>query len=353
MSPIVTRSQSTERDKPAKSSSKRSLSSPDLNPNKKPNPEKKQKQQQAKMSEHDINEIKSLIESSRTSLSEQIKCSHDNFESKFNEFATNINTEVSALKGTIDEFKSKVSTEFGSVNAQLSDHTKRIENTEDDIQRMKLLCDLRVTGFPAKEDENLREIFDKIAKEIGYAVTADTVIPTIQRIPFHNRATGVIVASATVMFHFTSQRQKQVFYSYYLGKMPLNPTNLGLTEANRITIGESLTRKNAQLFKKAQTYKKTGAIAQAYTEDGLVKIKFKKVKGEPIHLIRNEVTLEVLIAQNSMATANNVHPSNMQHNTAGNTGHAQNSVTSLDSTVSINDNAQGIDKMVVDESSQS
>lgn len=349
MSPIVTRSQSVERLNSYKPSPKRSLSPPASQKNKKENPHKKQKQQST-MTAQDISDLKSLIEASRTSLSEQIKHSQDNLEAKFNDLATKVNIDVSALTGTIDEFKTKVSTEFDNINAQLSEHTQRIENNEDDIQRVKLLGDLRVTGFPAKENENLREIFDKIAKEIGYKINADTVIPTIQRIPIKNRATGVTVASATIMLHFASPRQKQVFYSHYLGKMPLDPKKLGLTEDNRITIGESLTRINAQLFKRAQSYKKAGKIAQTFTEDGLVKIKFKKGKGEPIHLIRNEVTLEILLAKHDVTATSNTQQSNMQHNNTSNTGHAQSIATSLVTTRATNTSSvTGDNRMIVDE----
>lgn len=54
-----------------------------------------------------------------------------------------------------------------------------------------------------------------------------------------------------------------MFFSYYLSKMPLDPKKFGLTDDNRIVIGENLTRKNAQLFKKAQLLRKDGKIAQA------------------------------------------------------------------------------------------
>lgn len=43
--------------------------------------------------------------------------------------------------------------------------------------------------------------------------------------------------------------------------------------------------------------KKEGKIAQTFTEDGLVKIRLRKGKGEPTHTIRNRITLETIVAE--------------------------------------------------------
>lgn len=340
MSPIKTRSQSVERNKPTKSMNKRLLS-PEL----KSKNDNTKKHKQSAMTSQDINDIKSLIEASRINISEQIQQSQNNLETKFNELAAKVNVDVTSLKNTVEEFKTKVTSEFDNIKSQLSEHTQRIDNTDDDIQRVKLFGDLRVTGFPAKDGENLRETFDKIAKEIGYIVTAETAIPTIQRMPMKNKANGVIVPSITIMFHFSTPRQKQIFYSYYLGKMPLDPTKFGLSADNRITIGESLTRKNAQIFKKAQTYKKNGKISQTFTEDGLVKIRFKKGKGEPTLLIRNETALELYIAQNEVTST-----TNMQHVINNTTEHAQNGTTAHSTAaITTNINGQGNLDMITNE----
>lgn len=331
MSPIKTRSQSLERSTTTKPSNKRVLS-PELENNR----TNTKKHKQTTMSTQDIADIKSLIEASRTAISAQIQQSQNDLESKFSDLAAQVNVDVTALKNTLDEFNTKVTSEFDNIKLQLSEHTQRIENNEDDIQRVKLFGDLRITGFPAKDGEILREIFDKIAKEIGYNVTADTTIPTIQRITSKYKANGVAVPSTVIMFHFASPRQKQVFYSHYLGKMPLDPKKFGLPDDNRITIGESLTRKNAQIFKKARIYKKNGKIAQTFTEDGIVRIRFKKGKGEPTHLIRNDTSLEILVAQNEATLA-----SDMQHGQNSETAHGTTSVTN-------NNTQQGDSNMITD-----
>lgn len=100
--------------------------------------------------------------------------------------------------------------------------------------------------------------------------------------------------------------------------MPLDPTKFGLTEEQRIVIGENLTRKNAKLFKSAQSLRRAEKIAQTYTEDGLVKIKFQRGKEAHVYTVRNNIALESIVAQheqtdtqsqvnaNNNATANSI-----------------------------------------------
>lgn len=149
--------------------------------------------------------------------------------------ATKVEGDVPSLKSSVDEFKAEITDELLDVKKQLASHSQRIENTEDDIERIKRSHDLRITGFPVKDNENLLHIYGTIAKEIGYE--------TSKRIPVKNRTTGEMMKSATMLMHFGALKQKESFYSYYLNKMPLNPEKFGLPKENRIVKGENLTKK--------------------------------------------------------------------------------------------------------------
>lgn len=199
-------------------------------------------------------------------------------ETKSSELAVKVKGDVSALKSSVDEFKAEIACELKENKEQFSHQSQRLDDTEDDIERIRRSYDLRVTGFPAKENENLMELFKAIATEIGYVTDSQLCMPSIERIPVKNKTTGAMIKSSTMLMHFTSLKQKQSFYSHYLYKMPLKPEKFGISTANQIVIGENLTKKNTQLFKQAQTMKKNGLIAQTYTEDGLVKIRIKKAK---------------------------------------------------------------------------
>lgn len=122
-----------------------------------------------------------------------------------------------------------------------------------------------------------------------------------------------MMPSRTIMIQFSTPKQKQTFYSLYLNNIPLNPAKFGLDELNRIIIGENLTRKNAEIFKRAQLFKKDKKIAQAFTENGLVKIKLKRGKQTPTHMVGNVIELETLVGlpQQSLASK---HHTNVKHN---------------------------------------
>lgn len=154
-----------------------------------------------------------------------------------------------------------------------------------------------------KENENLMDYISSIAKEINFGTLSASNTPTVERIPVKNKTTGKMMQSNTILIHFPVVRQKQMFYSCYLNKMPLDPVKFNLPEDNRITLGENLTRINAQVFKAAQNMKKNKRIAQTFTEDGTVRIRLKKGKNETAHIVRSITELEVLVAKHETVHA--------------------------------------------------
>lgn len=169
-----------------------------------------------------------------------------------NDFTTAVQNEVQSIKKSVDEFKSTIGKDIDEIKNHIHEHTRRLDNTDDDISRLKLATDLRIIGFPYKQNENLFEIFTRIAEIIGYDYSLHIGVPIMDRIPVRNHSTGTLMPSSTILFHFTSVPIKQHFYSLYLNKMPLKPEAFGLPNESRIIIGENLTQKNAFLFKKAQ-----------------------------------------------------------------------------------------------------
>lgn len=273
-----------------------------------------------KMTSKDIDELKKLIlassASAHQSLSQQIESSRESLESKFNGLENNINIEISALKSSVQDFKSSINTDLNDINHQLSNHEQRINNTEDDIQRMKRSSDLRVVGLPVRDNENLLELFEQIAREIGYNVSPHAIQSTIsiERLYMKSRTTGQMVLSGTILIHFALLKHKQTFYSCYLNKMPLVPEKFGLPVGHRIVIGEHLTKTNAQIFKSAQLMKKDNKIAQVYTEDGLVKLKLNKGKREPTHVVRSVIELELVVKHFEAQTQSYTPPQLHHHN---------------------------------------
>lgn len=280
-----------------------------------PSNTRKNQHKSRKMSSTDLDALTKLIQKSNENIQNQIESSQNTLVHKFNDLATSLSTEVTAIKTSVDEFKFNVSNDISELKTHLSLHEHRINNTEDDIQRLKRSLDLRIVGFPTKENENLVTIFEKISNEIGYASHSSAVIPSIERMMTRNRTTNQMVSTNTIMIHFPMLTQKQTFYSHYLNKIPFKPEKFGLSPDNRIVIGENLTTTNAKVFKAAQSMKKEKKIAQVFTEDGLIKMRLKKGKQEPTHVVRTVTELESIVmryeqlaATKATSTATNVTP---------------------------------------------
>lgn len=293
-----------------------------------PNISKSKKSKTSTMSANEFQELKNMLGLLSSSLGQKIDDSRSALENKFicldnkfSELATQVNSDVKAIKDSVVQFEKKITQDIDSMSSMLKNHSDRLDNNDDDIQRVQLSQDLRLAGFAVKENENLMEIFRKVADEIGFAVGDNIAMPTIERMPAKNHVTGQMMLSPTIIIHFSSIRQKQSFYSLYLNKMPLKPEKFGMTCDSRIVVGEHLTRKNAQLFKSAQILRKNEKIAQTFTENGIVKIRFAKGKNEKTFTVRNQTELESIVAQYGTAHALN---GQRLSNPAPNASHANN-----------------------------
>lgn len=249
------------------------------------------------MSAKELGDLKDFFISMKTDIENKISDSQSSIECKLSDFTTKVNDEVNGLKSAISELNSKLGTEIETLKEHVTKQNHRIDNSEDDINRLKISADLKVIGIPFKQNENLTELFHKIAAAIGYDISIGPNVPLMKRIPIRNKTTGIMFESHTISLHFISIQHKQMFYSLYLNKMPLNPESLGMQKETKITIGESLTRLNANIFKYAQQLKREKKIAQTHTTDGLVKIKFIKGPNQRAFIIRNTMQLDGLLAE--------------------------------------------------------
>lgn len=256
-----------------------------------------------KLSKKDMEELKNFIAENSTKLEKQISESQTSLQNslvdKFDDLATNVNAEVSAIKTSVESFKTEVSNEVTEIKTQLNEQKSSIELNADAILRMERNHILRLAGFKHKDKEVLFTHIEKIAAEIKFNSFSQSIVPTIERIPYKDKKTGKMVPSDTILIRFVETRQKELFYSCYLKSMPLNPKNFGLPESSRISMGEFLTQKNASIFKRALLLKKDKKIAQAYTVNGLVRIRFVKGKSEDTHTITDITALEALVLQHA------------------------------------------------------
>lgn len=110
--------------------------------------------------------------------------------------------------------------DIDSIKEKLNTHNQRINNNEDDINRLKNMADLRVTGIPYIQNENLMETFEKIAAVLNYDTSASINKPMIERVPIKDKITKAMIPSNTIILHFATQAHKQMFYTRCIQQIP-------------------------------------------------------------------------------------------------------------------------------------
>lgn len=284
---------------PIKTRSKRLLS-PEINDNK-PSQEhqenKGKRKKEHKMTTADINELKNLLASVQNGIESKINSTQNVIETKLNDLSSKVDFEVQTLKTSVEEFQSKIGSNIHTIYDKLNSHEQRLENTEDDIQRLRYACDLRLTGIPYTHNENLLNIYNTLATIISFDNSNTAFTPILERLPIRNKATGLMIASSTILIHFSSIQHKNWFYSLYLNKMPLKGEAFGLQNGKNVVLGENLTQKNAAVFKLAKQLKSNNQIAQVFTQDGLIKIRFVRGASKQTLTVRSIAELNYLVEQ--------------------------------------------------------
>lgn len=159
--------QSTKPDKVETRAAKKRLLSPEIErnkPAKQVNNRNNKRPKNYKITAADINDINSMMISMKQSI-DNLSASQTSVESKLSEISTEISkkidTEVQSLRNTVEDFKSKISDNVMAIIERLDSHVQRLDNNKDDINRLRYANDLRVTGIPFAQNENLFEIFCK------------------------------------------------------------------------------------------------------------------------------------------------------------------------------------------------
>lgn len=262
---------------------------------------------QANLTNKEMEAIKELIESSMNIVSQQITSSQNALDNKISSLRSQISDDVKekidGLQQSLAAFSNNVNIEIANMKLELKHHGDRLQLNEDDISRVTLLNQLRITGILPSQNENLKTIFEKIALEIDFNINDSTKIPHVRRIM--SRKNGVLSHTNTIILYFTASHFKEQFYSQYLHKAPFRKGFLDEMKCDKIIIGENLTKTNALIFAKCLAYKKSGKIAQTFTNNGIVYIKFMRGKTELAHQVRTEHDLLSLIDKNNGITTDN------------------------------------------------
>lgn len=216
--------------------------------------------------------------------------------------SVNEKIDASAVKFTqqIDELSNNLNTRILQLEVANSNQNINIAKAQNDIDRLAISNELRIAKVPFNTNENLVEIFKKIATLIQFDISNPAHIPSLRRLPVKNRLNGDFTHTGTILVQFVASHIKSVFYGLYLNKIPIKLSDIGFEGTNNFHIGENLTKTNNQLFNSAYKLKKEKKIAQCYTSDGLVHVKINS--GERPITIYTSHDLQTLIT--SLPTAN-------------------------------------------------
>lgn len=122
-------------------------------------------------------------------MSKQIQKSQEelnkNIESMSADIRTDMKGQIETLQNSLNTFSSNINSEISIMKNVMDNHDEHLNLHDDDIQRVTLLNQLILTGISPTQNENLKSIFETIAKHINYNTNDPMSIPQLRRI-FNN-----------------------------------------------------------------------------------------------------------------------------------------------------------------------
>lgn len=214
-------------------------------------------------------------------------------------------TQIDSMNDKITATSKNFTNELNTINKEIIICKEAIKSNENDVDRMLLMNNLKITGIPHTENENLNELFLKIASIIKYDVNQQTNIPLLRRIMSKNITAGHITFTSIIIAQFIAPHIRDAFYSKYIANLSstalLTTDLIGFKNNSRIYIGEHLTPTNFRIFQLASALKRSNKQMQVFTKNGLVTIRLKK--GDPTQIIKASRQLDEIAALNNLAPA--------------------------------------------------
>lgn len=207
--------------------------------------------------ETSLNDIMDKLEENRTFMESQFK----KFDTLINTLTSRIDLveqkqsetiqtltyhgdEILDIKNRLKELDS-LRHELAELRSNLKKDTDHVQRSVDILNTEKHLNTLRISGIPERKDENLMELFAKLAKEIQCSDISKEDVESVfrPRVANGNKAPVVLV-------RFKSITKRDVFYKHRNKLHALNVTSktLGLHVDNRLYINESLCRTTQSLY---------------------------------------------------------------------------------------------------------
>lgn len=254
--------------------------------------------------QNQLSQQQNELNQQQTANTESLKCQiSEQNEMLKNEMTSIINAMKSEFKAEIESINNKIEATNASCVSKVNDISDKVSNidermgiVEKDFERLAHMNELKLTGIPFTENEDLLNVFNKVANLIGYDVSISTNIPALSRIVKRNRLTNELSPTHTIIMKFIAIHLKETFYNMYLRLLPrkrITSKELGFSTEGRIVIGENLTKQNREIFIAASTLKRDGKLAQVFTVNGIINVKIQK--GGTTHEIRHKHVLDIIL----------------------------------------------------------
>lgn len=248
-------------------------------------------------------EIKALFTEQHNLMRHSVK---DEMNTMKNELISCFDAKLNQLNDRISAVESQVHSRIDQIVADIQHNDNQTNCSEDDLNRIAKLNNLKIKGIPHSTGENLDNIFRAIAEKMNFDTTNPLNVPTAVRFYRKNIATKLMSPSPIIVLKFIAKHIRDDFYTHYLDKIAakqyLMSEDLGLGNGTRIIISEDLTENNSKLLTAALNLKKEGKLCQAFTYEGLVKV--KAIKTEKSTTIRSQIQLEIFVQSNQKSHEN-------------------------------------------------
>lgn len=165
------------------------------------------------------------------------------------------------------------------------------------------ICVYWAFQLPMVQNENLKDVFLKIAGVLQFNLDGSAPIPSLVRLSKKtNPSNGAnqinidnSISGPTIIAQFIAPHTKREFFSAYLKKVSLSTVHLGFQlPSKRIINSENLTKVNKSLFDAALLLRKQRRLHQVFTTNGLVYVRTSP--GARPHCIRTTRDLYSVIA---------------------------------------------------------
>lgn len=193
--------------------------------------------------------------------------------------ASKIDTYQQELNERINVIEARISSIKDVCTVNIEQLTESVEKVRSDslMARDKLLRgsranDLVISGVPHTTDEDLRLVFERIAKQLGYKEESVPAVE-LERLP----------SSSSIVCRFALRTSRRKFFQTYLKNLSLCLGDIGYSTINadsdgslgRIYINEYLSRRICGIRSLAMKMKKAGRIQKVLTRDGVIHVKLK------------------------------------------------------------------------------